>query len=374
MRTCSLIWITLLVCLGFPTNSVFAQAPQLEVFSSLRLNQIQVIGTHNSYHIQPHPSIMQLITQVSPQQAKSIAYSHRPLAEQFSELGIRQIELDVYADPEGGHYAKPMGCDMVTQANLPPVPDPDPNGELQNPGLKILHAPDVDFATTVRTFESALQQIKTWSSANPNHLPILILVEAKQDRVVPLFPKPKPFDKAAFDAVDAEIRSVFAQEQILTPDNIRGNAETLREVIISKGWPRLDDVRGKVLFALDNGGQLRDDYLAGHPALKGRVLFADVPVDHPAAAFVKLNDPVSEFKRIQKLVRQGFLVRTRADADTRQARDGDTTRRDKALASGAQFVSTDYPEPNREWSPYCVRLPDSAVARPNPVNSDTPDE
>ena len=55
-----------------------------------------------------------------------------------------------------------------------------------------------------------------------------------------------------------------------------------------------------------------------------------------------VNDPVGEFERIQRLVRQGFIVRTRADANTVEARTGDVTRRDRALASGAQLVSTDY--------------------------------
>ena len=83
---------------------------------------------------------------------------------------------------------------------------------------------------------------------------------------------------------------------------------------------------------------------------------------------MKVNDPVRDFDRIQSLVRDGFLVRTRADADTRQARKNDPSQRDKALASGAQFVSTDYPEPRVEFSAYKVRLPDGVVARSNPIN------
>ncbi len=42
----------------------------------LALNQIQLIGTHNSYHIAPHSSVMQLIRKVMPSQADSIKYSH----------------------------------------------------------------------------------------------------------------------------------------------------------------------------------------------------------------------------------------------------------------------------------------------------------
>jgi hypothetical protein len=125
-----------------------------------------------------------------------------------------------------------------------------------------------------------------------------------------------------------------------------------------------------VMFALDNEGKVRDRYLEGHPALEGRVMFASVARDHPAAAWFKINDPIKDFDRIQKLVREGFLVRTRADADTRQARANDVAQRDRAFASGAQFISTDYAEPDRRFSEYSVRFPGGQVARSNPVSGD----
>ena len=105
-----------------------------------------------------------------------------------------------------------------------------------------------------------------------------------------------------------------------------------------------------VLFALDNEGAVRDQYVEGHPALKDRVMFVTVAPEHPAAAWFKVNDPIKDFDKIQRLVKDGFLVRTRADADTRQARTGDITQRDKAFSSGAQYISTDYHEPDRRFS------------------------
>ena len=167
-----------------------------------------------------------------------------------------------------------------------------------------------------------------------------------------------------------EILSVFAPTEILTPDRVRGQFATLPEAIRAHGWPALDAVRGLVMFALDNEGSVRDRYLEGHPALRDRVMFASVAPEDPAAAWFKINDPIKDFDRIQKLVREGFLVRTRADADTRQARANDVTQRDKALASGAQFISTDYPEPDRRFSDYSVRFPGGQVARSNPVSGD----
>ena len=59
----------------------------------LTVNQIQTIGTHNSYHIAPHSSVMKLIRSVMPSQADGISYTHRPLTEQLNLLGMRKFEL-----------------------------------------------------------------------------------------------------------------------------------------------------------------------------------------------------------------------------------------------------------------------------------------
>ena len=86
-------------------------------------------------------------------------------------------------------------------------------------------------------------------------------------------------------------------------------------------------------------------------------MFVTVTPEHPAAAWFKVNDPIKDFDKIQRLVKAGFLVRTRADADTKQARKGAVAQHDKALASGAQFISTDYRDPDRRFSDYSVRFP-----------------
>src|SRR5690606_39342657 len=41
-----------------------------------RLDQIQVIGTHNSYHIAPHPTLRALIQEGIPAAAESVEYTH----------------------------------------------------------------------------------------------------------------------------------------------------------------------------------------------------------------------------------------------------------------------------------------------------------
>ena len=75
----------------------------------LRLSEVQVIGTHNSYHLAPLPEVMRIISLTGKGVADAIDYTHLPLDRQYTEQGIRQIELDLYADPQGGLYSKPIG-------------------------------------------------------------------------------------------------------------------------------------------------------------------------------------------------------------------------------------------------------------------------
>ena len=357
----------LIVC-HFMCMSFLCPASGQQPDSEIRMNQVQVIGTHNSYHIQPHPSVMKLIRKVTNEQADAIEYTHRPLTEQLSELGMRQFELDIYYDPKGGMYANPKAIQIVKEAGLPELPNHDPKGELKKPGLKIIHGQDIDFLTTALTFKSALQEIKAWSRKNPTHVPITILVELKQNQLLPGLVKPLPFDRAALESIDAEILSVFDKDDIISPDFVRGDHATLRAAIHKDGWPLLSKVRGKVMFAIDNGGPVRDNYLANN-SLDGKMMFVSVDTDHPAAAFAKVNNPVGNFERIKKLVKDGFIVRTRADANTSEARTNDPKRRDKAFASGAQLISTDYPEPNPKFSEYCVKFAGGKTVRSNPVNA-----
>jgi len=359
--------VRILVTLGLLVPGCAAAAA---ADGEVRLNRVQVVGTHNSYHVAPDREVMGLIAASGRRQAEALDYTHRPLAGQFSELKIRQIELDVFADPTGGHYAEPAARAILRSAGKDPGPDPDEGGKLRAPGLKVLHVPDVDYRTTAATFADALGQVAAWSSAHPTHVPILVLVELK-DQAIPALPtRPLPFTAAELDGVDAAIASAFKPGAVLRPDDVRGASATLPEAVRDRGWPTLAASRGKVMFALDNEGSIRDLYLDGHPALAGRAMFVSVAPGHPAAAWMKVNDPVADFDRIQTLVRDGYLVRTRADADTAEARRNDPSRRDKALSSGAQFVSTDYPEPRAEFSDYKVVLPGGVAARPNPVNGD----
>jgi hypothetical protein len=368
--------------LGAASGTAAAQA--IAADDELRINQVQVVGSHNSYHLEATPAESALRAIVAPDGQKALEYSHAPLPTQFGTQQVRQIELDVWADPNGGLYAKPLLRTLTLGGAYDPV--------MKQPGTKVLHIQDIDYHSNCLTFRLCLDAVKSWSDANPDHVPLAVLVEFKDtpltlsnlqvqklrrsaEAEIPttkaaLVATPVPWTTALMDTVDSDIRSVFGAEQLITPDDVRGDAATLESAVLERGWPTLAESRGKLMFLMDNDGTYRTSYLAGHPVLEGRVLFTNSTPGQPDAGFIKENDPTGANQaRIQDEVRAGYLVRTRADADTQQARNGDTGRRDAALASGAQWVSTDYPDPSlsqRFGTDYAVRLP-NGPARCTPV-------
>lgn len=339
-----------------------------EIDAQVRINQIQTMGTHNSYHevsSVPERTLRRSILGAAIED--QFTYTHRPLDVQFQSELVRQIEHDIFNDTAGGLYATPLIREVTGGGAYDPA--------MAQPGLKVLHAQDVDYHSNCLTFVACLTTVKDWSDANPTHVPIAILVELKDD-IIDIgsftFVHPEPFDVAAMDRLDAEIRSVFAPDELITPDDVRGTRPTLEAAVLQDGWPTLGASRGKVLFLMDNGGSYRTRYLTGHPSLQGRVLFTNSNPGNADAAFVERNDAKGAKAQIQDLVRAGYLVRTRADSPGGEVASGDTSTLDAALESGAQWVSTDYPAPGMAvefTSDYYVMLPGGVVARCNPVNA-----
>ncbi len=354
------------------STTTTTEAPDLA--SLIRINDIQVLGSHNSYHLRPQPLVYTTLNLLSAELAESIDYSHLPLAVQLGVYGIRQLELDVFADPDGGLWS--------SRAALPVIDLPAESGiaELDEPGFKVLHTQDFDFETTCFSLSSCLTEVNEWSLANPSHLPVMILIEMKDETVaaaaqdagvdlsaIPIdFTEPVPTTLEVLDSLDAEIVSLIPRDRLITPDDVRGSHDTLEDAVLADEWPLLAESRGKIMFALDNTGEMRDLYREPSDVLAGRVMFTSSEPGSPDAAFMKVNDPIGNVDRIDELVSAGYLVRTRTDTPTADARTGSTEMRDAALSSGAQFLSTDYYIENPAFATgYVVTL----ESRCNPVSS-----
>ena len=312
--------------------------------SDVKLNDIQVIGSHNSYKIAIEQPLMDFLMARDSASGRSLEYGHIPMREQL-ELGLRNLELDVYHDPKGGHYSNPSGLEIIRASGNTPLAF-DPEEKLKLPGLKVFHVQDIDFRSHQLLFKDALTELLEWSEKNPGHTPIIITLNAK-DGKIPELRQPFEFDADALENLDMEIKNVLPESKLIVPDLVRGNEATLEGAILKNGWPLLDSVRGRFLFVLDQGRAKADLYLQKFPNLKGAALFVNKEAGNPEAAFLIVNDPVGSFDKIKSLVEKGYMVRTRADSGTKEARDNDYSKFEKAKASGAQVITTDYYMPSR---------------------------
>jgi hypothetical protein len=345
-----LAWLLLPACGEDGGPEAGRQSPRAEAApldDGVRLNQLQAVGTHNSFHVELEPPEMAILERLNPTEAAERAYTHAPIDEQLDAQRVRQLELDIYLDAEGGRFADPW---IRREAGLGPYDEP----AMAEPGIKVFHEQDVDYRTVCATFVSCLQALEDWSDANRDHAPVAVNVQLRDGPLIFAVPeqvRPESFlDEAAMDAIDEEILSVFDRDRIIAPDDVRGDRATLNEAVLARGWPTLGASRGKVLFTMVNADPYRIAYRNGHQNLEGRLLFTNAPAGEPDAAFVNLDDPLELGPRIADLVGEGYLVRTRAD---------DADRLDAALRSGAHWISTDHPDR--------VRLPEGGAVRCNPV-------
>ena len=91
--------------------------------------------------------------------------------------------------------------------------------------------------------------------------------------------------------LDDEIRSVFGEDKLVTPDDIRREGMTLEESVLKYGWPDLESARGRVFFLMDNGPvhPVRDAYTLDKPNLEGRVIFTNSAPGNSDCAFQKVS-------------------------------------------------------------------------------------
>jgi hypothetical protein len=292
----------------------------------LRINHIQMKGTHNSYHLAP------LIPTI-----RAYDYSHQPLDVQAEEQGVRQFEIDVWWDARGQLY---------------------------------VYHNQYDLRTTCTTFEECLNTLLNWSNENTEHVPLMIWIEPKEwveqstdnTVVVEL--------QNMLDQIEQEITQFWPRNKTITPDDVRGESETLSQAIMEEGWPLLDESRGKAIFILLSSGDLRENYHEKYPGLINSRMFtmSNEPGSSEAAIFSN-TDPIGNGDEIIGLIKDGYIVRSRADnAEDGEADNNDTSRLDAAISVGAHSISTDYPS-KVEGIDYWVDIPNGNPVACNPISA-----
>lgn len=392
--------MTSLAALALASAAAAAPAPAPQPGDQLKLNQIQVVGTHNSYS-QPadprvfavmkpliQPTLDGMMKMMPPAMAARMAdehpnplgsdlqagleYVHPPIEMQL-RAGLRSLEFDLNVDHEGGRFSDPLAYRLLREKGAKDLA-PLYSDALKEPGLKTLHAADIDFRSSCPTFRLCLQQMRSWSDANPGHSPVFVLLEPKFNSLAGFAPgatKLIPFDARAFAEMDASIGEILGRDKVVAPDDLRGQHETLEKAALAGAWPTVGQARGKFVFLMIVPGMnlaAFKPYLDGHPNLEGRLAFVQGEPGMAHAAFVMVDNALTRGGEIKELVKTGRLVRSRSDIDTYEARQNDPARRDAALASGAQVVSTDYPwAPNIFGNAYAVSPFDGGF-RCNPVS------
>lgn len=372
-----LLGLLIFACKKNDNNGIDKQ--QYNSTEDLRINQLQIIASHNSYRLKTYQPIFDYLVGIqnllpAEYNPNDLDYTHLPIDVQFNDYNIRGLEIDISPDPNGGYYYNRGGNDLVAEPVASGIP------QLLQPGFKVFHIADIDYETHHYTFVEVLQVIKQWSDANPNHLPLFINVEAKSSTpgdILPFqnFVKSIPYTAQMCDDIDNEIKTVFGNnlDKVLTPDKVRGSFTTLEEVVLAKKWPKLSDARGKVIFIMQGG--MDELYVQGHESLKDRAMFIYATPGTPEAAFVILNGAITDEQEIKQRVQQDYIVRTRSDSGTTQARNGDYSAMNAAFRSGAQIISTDYYKADDRagqpgWTNYKVNFPNNELARINPISAE----
>lgn len=255
------------------------------------LNALQVAGTHNSYHVAPLVAFH-----------ASHKYTHRPLDEQLAG-GLRALELDVH---------------------------------LRNDGVfDVYHIAVIDQRATCETFEACLRTVANWSGANPRHTPIFIWIEIKDDTGGSPIDDPQKLEET--------ILRVFPREKLITPDSLRGSHASPRERIMKTGWPRVDDVRGKIMFSVLNRDERARVYTRDYTSLNDRLMFVSATAEQyemPWAAVTEayVDDPslMAKAHASRLLTTSNVCAIDRSDDDCRQ-------RLATALAAGVHMLKDDLP-------------------------------
>lgn len=299
-----------------------------EAASPLRLDELLWLGSHNSYRPAPSPADLARLRKYGPR-TSGLEYGHPPIGQQL-DLGLRQLDFDIWADSRGGLYSTVHADDPRQQA------------AMGVPGPKVMHMRSVDEHTLCATLEQCLGQIADWSRRHPQHDLLLVFLSAKENAPIPGGPQPELWSPENLLALDQLATRIFGRDRLLTPDDVRRKAESLRAAVLAHHWPKRAAATGKVMIVLDASPRVAELYRQGHGSLQGRAMFGLYDEAAPEAAIFYLPDPKSSGTRIRQLVEQGFIVRTRSDAETREARAHDYSRLEAALRSKAQIISTDY--------------------------------
>eukprot|EP01035_Chromulina_nebulosa_P000259 gene259-369_t len=134
----------------------------------------------------------------------------------------------------GGYGATLLGA-LVRGGKVADAPW-DPAGKMRTPGFKVLHKPSYDPRSSCPLLADCLAAITGWSQAHPSHLPIILMIEVKEDAPA----RDRNCVGLCADGwmrLKRQLRDAFGSALLLPGD-------------VGTAWPTLGALRGKVMVML----------------------------------------------------------------------------------------------------------------------------
>lgn len=281
--------------------------------NGVKFNEVAFIGTHNSYQKACLPARQQLFEAVSTVtfglvKAEKAKFSSDYLTDQLN-LGIRSIELDVETLVKGDDVS-----------------------------FVCTHSPIFDMTTHCYDFSLALEEIKLWSDANPNHLPITIIIEPKKS----FLPEQNMrYFTCEYANILGDTAKNILGSSLLAPADMLRDYASFGEMRAADDWLTLGETRGKVLLLLHET-TVTEDYIKQDSSVKSQTIFPMLrygDADRDCASFLIINKASDIKKQAAEVLEKNLIIRTRSDNYGSYNEEDSQT----ALTSGAQIVSTDYP-------------------------------
>jgi len=271
---------------------------------SIKLNHIKMLATHNSYKKTAVPlgRLFVSLGTGSKEEGQALKYGYKTITEQLS-LGIRSMEFDL---------------------------------RLRKTEFYLTHVPLVDNSSVAPSFDLALEEIKLYSTNNPNHLPIIILMEIKDDWMI-LDHALQKIDQSHLIKLDNLIKQKLGNS-LYQPKDLNEDDKTLKETIQTTGWPSVKSLLGKVIIVL-HPSNFTQTYYEIDQTLQTQSMFLGLyeqDEDKEYASFFVHNS--LNVDRINELVDNHFIVRTRIDSELNFLSENF----DKALLSNAQILTSDF--------------------------------
>jgi len=182
------------------------------------LIDIQFVSSHNSFHKKP---VFLLSEQWD--------YNYNSISEQLNR-DIHGLEFDIYFSTISNHW-------VVTHIKY-------------------------DYKTICPCLVQCLIMVNDWREDNDRHEIILIILEIKDANDI---------NSESIIILEREILSVFSYDDIFFPYQVKIRNKTMAFSLNERGWPSLNDLKGKVYFYIYNGGKNGKEHL--YRITKNKIFF-----------------------------------------------------------------------------------------------------